>query len=77
MAYSPEQYQLNIERIKAAQKKYYLKTRETRIAKQKAYDDAHRDQIRERIRKNRAANKIQVSIDVEAKPEEGEKIEVN
>jgi hypothetical protein len=68
MAYSPEQYQLNIERIKAAQKKYYLKTRETRIAKQKAYDDAHRDQIRERIRKKRAITKIEVStvVDEEA-----------
>lgn len=76
MAYSHEQYELNKERIKAAQRRYYLKTRETRIAKQKAYDDAHRDQIRERIRKTRSANKIQISTTVDTQNGE-ETVEAN
>jgi len=54
MTYSPEEYLLNKDRIKAGQRRYYLKTRETRLAKQKAYDDTHRDQIRERLRKKQS-----------------------
>ncbi|EEY62583.1 uncharacterized protein PITG_14348 [Phytophthora infestans T30-4] len=51
MTYTPEQYQLHKERIRAAQKRYYLKTRETRLAYQKGYDDKNRDYIRSRKRK--------------------------
>ncbi|KAG2797087.1 hypothetical protein PC113_g24378 [Phytophthora cactorum] len=51
MAYSPEQYQTNKERIKAAQKRYNQRTRETRLGKQKEYDDKNREQIRSRKRK--------------------------
>ncbi|EGZ05332.1 hypothetical protein PHYSODRAFT_534295 [Phytophthora sojae] len=57
MTYSPEQYQANKERIKAAQKRYYLKTRETRIAKQKEYDERNREHIRAQKRKSYAAKK--------------------
>ncbi|KAJ8516321.1 hypothetical protein ON010_g18459 [Phytophthora cinnamomi] len=51
MANSPEQYQANKERIKAAQKRYYERTREARLAYQKGYDDKNRENIRERKRK--------------------------
>ncbi|KAG2971560.1 hypothetical protein PC123_g26808 [Phytophthora cactorum] len=51
MAYSPEQYQANKERIDAAQKRYYQRTREARLSYQKSYDDKNRDQIRARKRK--------------------------
>ncbi|EGZ11068.1 hypothetical protein PHYSODRAFT_518892 [Phytophthora sojae] len=39
MAYSPEQYQASKERIKAAQKRYYQRTRDARLSYQKSYDD--------------------------------------
>ncbi|EGZ25288.1 hypothetical protein PHYSODRAFT_479455 [Phytophthora sojae] len=48
MAYSPEQYQASKERIKAAQKRYYQRTREARLSYQKDNDDKNRDQIRAR-----------------------------
>ncbi|KAJ8577033.1 hypothetical protein ON010_g2169 [Phytophthora cinnamomi] len=51
MAYSPEQYQASKERIKAAQKRYYQRTREARLSYQKDYDDKNREQIRARKRK--------------------------
>ncbi|KAG2770219.1 hypothetical protein PC116_g19665 [Phytophthora cactorum] len=51
MAYSPEQYQANKERIDAAQKRYYQRTREARLSYQKSYDDKNRDQIHARKRK--------------------------
>ncbi|EGZ24101.1 hypothetical protein PHYSODRAFT_479701 [Phytophthora sojae] len=51
MAYSPEQYQASKERIKAAQKRYYQRTREARLSYQKDNDDKNRDQIRARMRK--------------------------
>ncbi|KAG3132689.1 hypothetical protein PC128_g26449 [Phytophthora cactorum] len=51
MAYSPQQYLANKERIKAAQKRYYQRTREARLSYQKGYDDKNRDQIRARKRK--------------------------
>ncbi|EGZ11222.1 hypothetical protein PHYSODRAFT_520509 [Phytophthora sojae] len=51
MAYSPEQYQASKERIKAAQKRYYQRTREARLSYQKDNDDKNRDQIRARKRK--------------------------
>ncbi|KAJ8533468.1 hypothetical protein ON010_g13784 [Phytophthora cinnamomi] len=51
MAYSPDQYQANKERINAAQKRYYQRTREARLSYQKSYDDKNRDQIRARKRK--------------------------
>ncbi|KAG2875358.1 hypothetical protein PC110_g2613 [Phytophthora cactorum] len=51
MAYSPEQYQANKERIDAAQKRYYQRTRKARLSYQKSYDDKNRDQIRARKRK--------------------------
>ena len=51
MTYSPEQYLANKERIKEAQKRYYQRTRETRLNYQKGYDDKNRDQIRTRKRK--------------------------
>ncbi|KAL7993913.1 hypothetical protein Plhal703r1_c39g0136121 [Plasmopara halstedii] len=51
MAYSSEQYLANKERIKAAQKRYYQRTRETRLSYQKSYDDKNREQIRVRKRK--------------------------
>ncbi|KAL7688831.1 hypothetical protein Plhal304r1_c018g0065581 [Plasmopara halstedii] len=51
MAYSPEQYLANKERIKAAQKRYYQRTRDARLSYQKSYDDKNRDQIRARKRK--------------------------
>ncbi|KAG2949564.1 hypothetical protein PC118_g11524 [Phytophthora cactorum] len=53
MAYSPQQYLANKERIKAAQKRYYQRTREARLSYQKGYDDKNRDQIRARKRKPR------------------------
>ncbi|EGZ17268.1 hypothetical protein PHYSODRAFT_499030 [Phytophthora sojae] len=52
MTYSPEQYQASKERIKAAQKRYYQRTREARLSYQKDYDDKNRDQIRARKRKS-------------------------
>ncbi|KAG2960489.1 hypothetical protein PC118_g22489 [Phytophthora cactorum] len=51
MAYSPQEYLANKERIKAAQKRYYQRTREARLSYQKGYDDKNRDQIRARKRK--------------------------
>ncbi|EGZ11129.1 hypothetical protein PHYSODRAFT_520637 [Phytophthora sojae] len=48
MAYSPEQYQASKERIKAAQKRYYQRTREARLSYQKDNGDKNRDQIRAR-----------------------------
>ncbi|EGZ28979.1 hypothetical protein PHYSODRAFT_475525 [Phytophthora sojae] len=51
MAYSPEQYQASKERIKAAQKRYYQRTRDARLSYQKSNDDKNRDQIRARKRK--------------------------
>ncbi|KAG2984736.1 hypothetical protein PC119_g20328 [Phytophthora cactorum] len=54
MAYSPQQYLANNERIKAAQKRYYQRTREARLSYQKGYDDKNRDQIRARKRKPKA-----------------------
>ncbi|KAG1700693.1 hypothetical protein DVH05_011552 [Phytophthora capsici] len=51
MAYSPQQYLANKERIKAAQKRYYQRTRETRLSYQKSYDGKNREQIRVRKRK--------------------------
>ncbi|KAJ8577590.1 hypothetical protein ON010_g1616 [Phytophthora cinnamomi] len=51
MAYSPEQYQANKDRIKAAQKRYYERKREARLACQKGYDDKNRENIRQRKRK--------------------------
>ncbi|KAG2807439.1 hypothetical protein PC113_g24050 [Phytophthora cactorum] len=51
MAYSPEQYQANKERIKAAQKRYYQRTRDARLSYEKSYDDKNRGQIRARKRK--------------------------
>ncbi|KAK1935752.1 hypothetical protein P3T76_010447 [Phytophthora citrophthora] len=51
MAYSSEQYQANKERINAAQKRYYQRTREARLSHQKSYDDKNRDQIRARKQK--------------------------
>ncbi|KAG2979906.1 hypothetical protein PC118_g11524 [Phytophthora cactorum] len=51
MAYSPQQYLANKERIKAAQKRYYQRTREARLSYQKGYDDKNRDQIRARKHK--------------------------
>ncbi|KAL7682751.1 hypothetical protein Plhal304r1_c046g0126881 [Plasmopara halstedii] len=36
MTYSPEQYQANKERINAAQKRYYQRTRDARLSYQKA-----------------------------------------
>ncbi|KAG2789462.1 hypothetical protein PC116_g30117 [Phytophthora cactorum] len=48
MAYSPQQYLANKERIKAAQKRYYQRIREARLSYQKGYDDKNRDQIRAR-----------------------------
>ncbi|KAG4036609.1 hypothetical protein PC123_g27822 [Phytophthora cactorum] len=51
MAYSPQQYLANKERIKAVQKRYYQRTREARLSYQKGYDDKNRDQIRARKRK--------------------------
>ncbi|KAG3143052.1 hypothetical protein PI126_g14781 [Phytophthora idaei] len=51
MVYSPEQYQANKERIKAAQKRYYQRTRDARLSYQKSYDDKNREQIRARKRK--------------------------
>ncbi|KAL7692908.1 hypothetical protein Plhal304r1_c005g0020181 [Plasmopara halstedii] len=53
MTYSPEQYQANKERINAAQKRYYQRTRDARLSYQKSYDDKNRDQIRARKRKPR------------------------
>jgi len=51
MAYSPDQYLANKARIKAAQKRYYQRTRDARLGYQKEYDDKNRDQIRTRKRK--------------------------
>ncbi|KAG4222955.1 hypothetical protein PC116_g28571 [Phytophthora cactorum] len=51
MAYSPEQYLANKERIKAAQKCYYQRTRDARLSYQKSYGDKNREQIRARKRK--------------------------
>ncbi|KAG2911908.1 hypothetical protein PC116_g20489 [Phytophthora cactorum] len=51
MAYSPEHYLANKERIKAAQKRYYQRTRDARLSYQKFYDDKNRDQTRARKRK--------------------------
>ncbi|KAL7692014.1 hypothetical protein Plhal304r1_c007g0026711 [Plasmopara halstedii] len=50
MAYSPQQYLANKERIKAAQKRYYQRTRGERLSYQKSYDDKNRQQIRARKR---------------------------
>ncbi|KAK1929369.1 hypothetical protein P3T76_015121 [Phytophthora citrophthora] len=52
MAYSPEQYLANKERIIAAQKRYYQRTREARLSYQMGYDDKNREQIRARKRKH-------------------------
>ncbi|EGZ04748.1 hypothetical protein PHYSODRAFT_535825 [Phytophthora sojae] len=38
MTYSPEQYQASKERIKAAQKRYYQRTREARLSYQKDFE---------------------------------------
>ncbi|KAG3088963.1 hypothetical protein PI124_g24266 [Phytophthora idaei] len=54
MAYSPQQYQANKERIKAARKRYYQRTREARLSYQKGYDDRNNDQIRARKRKTKS-----------------------
>ncbi|KAG2761797.1 hypothetical protein Pcac1_g20577 [Phytophthora cactorum] len=70
MAYSPEQYLANKERIKAAQKRYYQRTREARLTYQKSYDDKNRDQIRARKRKP----KTELS---EGKVEPNNEIELN
>ncbi|KAG3054494.1 hypothetical protein PI125_g25853 [Phytophthora idaei] len=51
MAYSAEQYQANKERIKAAQKRYYQRTRDARLSYQKGYGGKNREQIRARKRK--------------------------
>ncbi|ETI33432.1 hypothetical protein F441_19757 [Phytophthora nicotianae CJ01A1] len=63
MAYSPEQYPANKERIKETQRRYYLKTRETRLAKQREYDAKHRDQIRALKRTPTKAVTIQTEPD--------------
>ncbi|EGZ09423.1 hypothetical protein PHYSODRAFT_522168 [Phytophthora sojae] len=68
MTYSHEKYQANKERIKAAQKRYYLKTRETRIAKQKEYDDKNHEQIRTQKRKSYAAKKQSEPNQTESEP---------
>ncbi|KAJ8546684.1 hypothetical protein ON010_g11549 [Phytophthora cinnamomi] len=48
------QYQANKDRIKAAQKRYYQRTREARLPYQKGYDDKNREQIRARKRKSKS-----------------------
>ncbi|OWZ00901.1 hypothetical protein PHMEG_00027812, partial [Phytophthora megakarya] len=53
----------NKERINAAQKRYYQRTREARLSYQKSYDDKNRDQIRARKRKPKTE-----LIDDEAEP---------
>ncbi|KAG6945008.1 hypothetical protein JG687_00017537 [Phytophthora cactorum] len=55
MAYSPEDYLRNKERIQAAQKRYYRKTRETRIQKQREYDTKNKYRIKERKKRLYAA----------------------
>ena len=46
MAYSRKYYIANRERMRAAQRAYYQRTRATRLAKQKKYDDEHREEIK-------------------------------
>ncbi|KAG3067092.1 hypothetical protein PI124_g17575 [Phytophthora idaei] len=52
MTYSPDQYLANKERIKAAQKRYYQRTREARLNYQKGYDEKNKEQIRTRKAKD-------------------------
>ncbi len=56
MTYSPEQYQENKDSIESAQRCYYLKTKETRLAKQKGYDSSHKEQISARKKKDHINN---------------------
>lgn len=53
MTYSPEKYQANKERIAAAKKRYYEKNRVAILTKQKTYDDQHRNQIAEKVVRER------------------------
>jgi hypothetical protein len=61
MTYDPEKYKRNPEAQRAAAKRYYQKTRENRLRKQKEYDDKHREEINTRHReKNYAGGKLKV-----------------
>jgi hypothetical protein len=61
MTYSPEQYQGNKDSIEAAQRCYYLKTKEMRLAKQKEYDSSHKEQISARKKKDHINKMLQRS----------------
>ena len=39
--------------LRESQQRYYQKNREKLLAKQKAYDDAHREEIRERFKRKK------------------------
>lgn len=58
MAYSTEMYLASRESRLRAQKRYYERNRAKILAKQKAYDDAHRNEIRERHKK--AAARVEI-----------------
>ncbi|ETP54879.1 hypothetical protein F442_00493 [Phytophthora nicotianae P10297] len=63
--YSPEQYQANKERIKAAQKRYYQRTREARLSYQKGYDDKNRGQRKRKPKSNLIKTKPNLGMIIE------------
>ncbi|EGZ05012.1 hypothetical protein PHYSODRAFT_459019, partial [Phytophthora sojae] len=48
MVYVRENYELNKEAFKAAQKRYYLKNREQRLTNQKEYNELHKEELAQR-----------------------------
>jgi len=59
MTYSSERYQKYKDSINNAKKRYYEKNRATILAKQKLYDDTHKDSKKERYQaKKKLLNNI-------------------
>lgn len=67
MTYSTEKYQQRREAALAAQKRYYYeKNKEARQAKQRIYDQEHREQIIQRMKEYRVrvggkVNRVEIS----------------
>lgn len=64
MTYDPEKYLANREAMRISQRSYCQRNRDKLLAKQKSYDDEHRETINTRMREKKYGGKMKTKVEI-------------